>query len=193
MLATPHPAPASRAAKMLSRAGRYRWRQRRRTLIAAMVLGLGLIGGSAIISPRPLLIYNASASAPLGFYAVLPEKIFRRGDLLLVKTPASVKYLAAERHYLPLNVDLVKRVAAMQGDLVCAIDGVVSIGGRDVARQLQADRMGRPLPRWIGCQVMGPSELFLLMQGVPDSFDSRYFGPVPTRAVIGRLVPIWLR
>ncbi|WP_297494714.1 S26 family signal peptidase [Acidocella sp.] len=178
---------------MRSRARRYRVRQRRRTLVAAMVLGLGLIGGSAIISPAPLLIYNASASAPLGFYVVLPKKTFRRGDLLLVKTPESVKYLAAERHYLPLNVDLVKRIAAVQGDQVCAIDGVVSIDGTDVARQLQADRKGRPLPRWSGCQMMGSGELFFLMQGVPDSFDSRYFGPVSTRAVIGRLVPIWLR
>ncbi|NJO35955.1 MAG: S26 family signal peptidase, partial [Rhodospirillales bacterium] len=34
-------------------------------------------------------------------------------------------------------------------------------------------------------------EVFLLMEGVADSFDGRYFGPVPTASIIGRLAPLW--
>jgi conjugative transfer signal peptidase TraF len=185
--------PANRAAKMFSRARRYRRRLRRRTVMVLAIVGAGLVGTSLFIQPRPLIIYNASASAPLGFYRVLSENAFRRGDLVLVKTPDSVRGLAAARNYLPLNVDLVKRIAALQSDRVCAINGIVSINGKAVVRQLAADNEGRPLPRWSGCQVLGAGEVFLLMEKVPDSFDSRYFGPVRAGSIIGRLVPIWLR
>jgi conjugative transfer signal peptidase TraF len=140
-----------------------------------------------------LIIYNASASASVGFYRVLPENRIRRGDLVLVKTPQSVRELAAERHYLPLNVDLVKRIAALQGDQVCALDGIVSIDGQVVARQLAVDSKGRALPRWTGCQVLGTDKVFLLMKAVPDSFDGRCFGPVPAATIVGKLVPIWPR
>lgn len=185
--------PANRAAKMLSRARRYRRRARRRAIIALIALGLGWAGGSIFPRPAPLIIYNASASAPLGFYRVLPVNPIRRGDLVLVKTPASVRKLAAERHYLPLDVDLVKRIAALPGDQICALDGIVSIDGKAVARQLVADSKGRPLPHWSGCQTLPTGEVFLLMETVPDSFDGRYFGPVPAASIVGRLVPIWLR
>jgi type IV secretory pathway protease TraF len=46
--------------------------------------------------PAPLIIFNASASAPVGFYRGLPENPMRRGDLVLVETPASVRELAAQ-------------------------------------------------------------------------------------------------
>ena len=175
-----------------------RWRCRRgrarpRTILALGILGLGLLGLAALSRPAPLIIYNASASAPIGFYRVLPVGVLRRGDLVLARTPESVRRLAAERGYIPATVPLVKRVAAVAGDTVCAINHAVSIDGRHVADQLTADPLGRPLPDWSGCRTLRSGQIFLLMQGVPDSFDGRYFGPVPVSAVIGRLVPLWLR
>jgi conjugative transfer signal peptidase TraF len=178
---------------MHSRVRRYRARRRRRAIITLAALGLGALAASSFIRPVPLVIYNASASAPLGFYRVLPKNSLRYGDLVLVKTPESVRSLAAERHYLPLNVNLVKRIAALPGDRICAINGVVSIKGKQVATQLLADSDGRKLPHWSGCQVLTAGEVFLLMENVPDSFDSRYFGPVSADSILGRLVPIWLR
>jgi len=111
--------------------------------------------------------------------------------MVLVRTPESVRDLAAERGYLPSTVPLVKRVVALDGDVVCGLDDTVIIDGETVAARLSRDRLGRPLPQWDGCRTLQADELFLLMAAVPDSFDSRYFGPVPTSAVIGRLVPLW--
>jgi type IV secretory pathway protease TraF len=54
------------------------------------------------------------------------------------------------------------------------------------------DRLGRPLPSWTDCRLLDGDEAFLLMEGVADSFDSRYFGPIHTTAIIGRLVPLWI-
>jgi conjugative transfer signal peptidase TraF len=103
-----------------------------------------------------------------------------------------MRQLAAERGYLPQNVPLVKRVAAASDDIVCAAGDAISINGRVVAERLARDRLGRPLPTWSGCHLLDGAEAFLLMEGVSDSFDGRYFGPVPTADIIGRLVPLWV-
>jgi len=178
--------------RILMRAGRRRrGRGRPLAVLALTLFGLGLIGLATLARPAPRLVWNASASAPIGLYRVLPENAVR-GDLVLVRTPSSVQQLAAERGYLPQNVPLVKRVAAASGDIVCAAGDAISINGRIVAERLARDRLGRPLPRWSGCLLLDGGEAFLLMEGVSDSFDGRYFGPVPTAAIIGRLAPLWV-
>ena len=177
--------------RILTRAGRRRrGRKRARIALALTLLGLGLIGLATLGRPAPWLVWNASASVPIGLYRVLPGKPIR-GDLVLVRTPSSVRQLAAERGYLPQNVPLVKRVAALDGDIVCATDDVISVNGRVVAERLARDRLDRPLPAWTGCQILEPNDVFLLMEDVSDSFDGRYFGPVRQAAIIGRLAPLW--
>ncbi len=178
--------------RILTRAKRRRrGRRHPRTVLALTLFGLGLIGLATLARPAPWLVWNASASAPIGLYRVLPGKPIR-GDLVLVRTPSSVRQLAAERGYLPQNVPLVKRVAALDGDIVCAADDVISVNGRVVAERLARDRLGRPLPAWTGCQTLGPDDVFLLMEDVTGSFDGRYFGPVRRAAIIGRLAPLWI-
>lgn len=170
---------------------RRRVRRRPRAVLALTLFGLGLIGLAMLARPAPWLVWNASASAPIGLYRVLPGKLVR-GDLVLVNIPDSVRQLAAERGYLPQNVPLVKRVAALDGDIVCAADDVISVNGRVAAERLARDRLGRPLPAWTGCHLLDDGEVFLLMEGVSDSFDGRYFGPVRRAAIIGRLAPLWI-
>jgi conjugative transfer signal peptidase TraF len=170
---------------------RRRVRRRPRTVLALTLFGLGLIGLATLARPAPWLVWNASASAPIGLYRVLPGKPIR-DDLVLVRTPNSVRQLAAERGYLPQNVPLVKRVAAVDGDVICAAANVISVNGRVVAERMARDRLGRPLPAWTGCQTLEPDDVFLLMEDVTGSFDGRYFGPVHRAAIIGRLAPLWV-
>ncbi len=153
-------------------------------------LGVAAIGLSALIHPAPRLVWNASASAPRGLYWVGGAAV-ARGDLVLARLPEAVRQLAAARGYLPAGVPLVKRIAAVGGDVVCGSAEAVSINGRVVAARLAADAHRRPLPAWTGCLSLGIGEVFLLMDGVADSFDGRYFGATPTGAIIGRLVPLW--
>jgi conjugative transfer signal peptidase TraF len=158
-----------------------------------LVAGIA-IGALALRTKHgPMLVYNASASAPVGFYRVLPSRPIHRGDLVLAPVPHGFAALADRRGYLPPSVPLVKRVAATAGDTVCALQGRVTIDGAHAGDQLAADRNGRRLPAWSGCRRLGPGEIFLLMADVPDSFDGRYFGPVPENTVIGRLAPLWVR
>jgi len=154
------------------------------------IVGLGLIASAAFVSPTPKLVWNASASAPIGLYRVVSGTP-KRGDLALVRAPNSAAKLAAERGYLPRNVPLVKRVAALSGNEVCAFHEAIFVEGKIAALRRKTDRAGRPLPWWNECRELGTDELFLLTNDRSDSFDSRYFGPVSSANLIGRLVPLW--
>ncbi len=158
--------------------------------LAATLAGIALVGFSAIAHTQPRLVWNASASAPIGLYRVIsgaPE----RGDVVLVRIPQSTEKLAVMRGYLPAGVPLIKRIAAVAGDDVCAFNGAIIVNGEVAARQRKVDRAGRSLPRWDECRELVQGEFFLLTHA-PDSFDSRYFGPVTSARVIGRLAPLWI-
>ena len=162
----------------------------RRDVWVVGVLGVAALAWSP---PAPRLVWNATASAPPRLYWVEPNQPAARGDLVLARLPETVRTLAAERSYLPATVPAVKRVEAMAGDRICGVGDEITVDDRVAARRLPADGRGRPLPAWQGCHVLLGNEVFLLMEGVPDSFDGRYFGPIETRQIIGRLVPLWTR
>ncbi len=162
-----------------------------------MLIGLAATAGLLSLAAAaplhaPQLVWNASASAPIGLYRVL-DRPPRLNDLVLVRTPKSVAVLAAARGYLPMGVPLVKRVAAMAGDHVCTRGDAVIIDRAATALRVAFDRQGRALPYWEDCRSLRAGELFLLMRDAPYSFDSRYFGPVPSSSIIGVLRPLWTR
>lgn len=161
------------------------------------LLGLaGLACGFLAVAPRsltrPVLVYNTTASVPVGFYR-LEGYAVRRGDLALVRPPEVLARWLAMRGYVPANVPLIKTVAATGGQQVCGRDGHIEIDGRIVARVLEHDRAGRPLKPFGGCWVLRDDEVFLLNIGAPYSLDGRYFGPLNRETVMGRVTPVWLR
>lgn len=160
------------------------------SVVVTALLGIAALEPGTLAHPIPRIVWNATASAPVGLYRVEPARL-RRGDFVLAWLPDSARHLAAQRDYLPANVPLVKRIAAMAGDTVCSENARVTINGIAVAMVLTADSRGRALPHWSGCRTLGQHEVFLLARDVPDSFDGRYFGFIETRAIIGKLVPLW--
>src|SRR3546814_11002662 len=89
------------------RAGRPR---RRSSSLLAGVVGLVLLGASVAldfaVNPAPRLVWNASASAPTGFWRIDPGAPIDRADMVLVRPPARVRQLSSHRHYLPPHVPL---------------------------------------------------------------------------------------
>ena len=167
-------------------------RRHARATLESMTLGVVMLGLSAVLRPIPRLVWNASASAPIGLYGVVPHAAITRGDLVLAVLPPAARTLAAERNYLPMGVPVAKHVAALAGDTVCSRGDIITIDGRTVAKRLSTDTHGRALPAWTGCQTLRRDQMFLL-NTPPDSFDGRYFGPVERRAILGKLVAIWTR
>jgi conjugative transfer signal peptidase TraF len=172
---------------------RFRRRRSRSRLImlvgATGILPLG--AAPVVVHPRPCFVHNSGASAPLGFYSVNRHHAIPRGDLVLATLPDAARRLAANRRYLPADVPIVKQVAAIVGDIVCAESGIVVINHRVAARTLLIDRKGRPLQAWHGCRPLTQGEIFLVNENVVASFNDRYFGPISSSAVIGRLRPLW--
>ena len=174
------------------RAARAR-RGRLRRRIAFLAAGIAALGLTIALPPRPRLVWNASASAPIGLYAVSPGARLARGDMVIAWPPAGARDLAARRRYLPANVPLVKRVVGVAGDTICAVDRVVTVDGDSAARRRDLDAMGRVLPAWQGCFQLGPGMVFLLMGGNPSSFDGRYFGATLAQDIVGKATPLWVR
>jgi conjugative transfer signal peptidase TraF len=138
----------------------------------------------------PRLLFNTTASAPFGFYLLTPGR-FAKGQLAAVSPPHGLANWMARRGYLPVNVPLLKEVAAVGGQRVCGRGDVLSIDGAAVAKILPHDRQGRGLPAYQECRRLACDEVFLLNRHAPNSLDGRYFGPVSTRQVIGGARPLW--
>jgi conjugative transfer signal peptidase TraF len=146
---------------------------------------------SSLLHPAPKLLWNASASVPIGLYAVRSAPPLHVGELVAVQPPAPLAQLFAERRYLPLGVPLLKYILALPGQTVCRSRLRITIDDVAIGDALERDRLGRALPDWQGCRVLGPGEVFLMNRTPPDSLDGRYFGPLPTTSIVGRADPIW--
>lgn len=167
---------------------------KRRRAIRIVLLGfVPVVGAAAIASalPGPVVIHNPSDSIPRGFYArtsTTPSK----GGIIAFQIPAIGRPYAAA-HMPPLiRAGVIKRIAAGQGDRVCTTgpEGL-AINGKPIAPIVNADRFGRPLPHWRGCRVLSAGEYFVFSDRIPNSYDSRYYGPVKTSDIIGSYRPVW--
>jgi conjugative transfer signal peptidase TraF len=159
-------------------------------LLACAGAALGLLLLPAVHRPQLRLLWNASASVPLGLYRIEPGAPPRVGDLVALRPSPALGRFMATRRYVETNALLIKPVAAVSGATICRIGTRVTINTRPVVSALPQDRFGRPLPTWSGCDRLRANQLFLIAPAHADSFDSRYFGPVERRAVVGRALPL---
>ena len=167
--------------------------KRARPSLVIASAGIALIAFSTIIRANPILVWNASASVPIGFYAVQPLDTPNVGDLVVLEPPSPLGDWLLEHGYLGADVPLIKRVAALPGQRVCRIGVTVSVDGVTVATAKDRDRFDRLLPVWQGCQRLTKDQIFFLNSDTEASLDGRYFGPLPRDTIIGRAVPIWTR
>jgi conjugative transfer signal peptidase TraF len=166
--------------------------------IASKTLALTLLASSAVVLPSvapppPQLIWNASASVPIGLYRVQPEPEPKVSDIVVVQPREPLVGFLSDGGYLPRGVPLLKHVAALGGQRVCRVGSAVSIDGATVGEALSHDRRSRPLPVWQGCTVLAADQVFLFNADRPDSLDGRYFGPLSRTTIVGRAQPIWTR
>jgi type IV secretory pathway protease TraF len=115
---------------------------------------------------------NMSPSVPVGFYwlTAVPLKV-DRGTFVLVSAPLSIQ------HVWPSWVPLLKPVAAIPGDMVCAQEAHLLVNRVDYGPIVGTHN--RPLPHLDpGCQTV-PEGMVLLASPVPKSLDGTLFRLVP--------------
>ncbi|MGD9545866.1 MAG: S26 family signal peptidase [Methylocystis sp.] len=139
----------------------------------------------------PLVVWNASASVPIGLYSVKPRGKLSVTDLVVARPPEALEGWFAERHYLAKGALFIKRIAALPGQRICRNGRAVTVDGIDMAAAQERDHVGRPLPTWSGCLSVASGQVFLLNWDEPSSLDGRYFGTIPSEKLIGRAVPLW--
>lgn len=137
------------------------------------------------------LLWNASASTPLGLYDLTAPDGLKVGDLVAVRPPKPLADFMVGRGYIGRGVPLLKPVAALPGQQVCRVGHTVTVDGLRLGEAQDRDRRGRVLPVWQGCRRVAPDQIFLMNPAVHDSLDGRYFGQLPRAAVIGRAMPLY--
>lgn len=146
----------------------------------------------AAFIPTPLrLVWNASASVPIGLYDLDPPRHLEIGDLVAVAPDKPLADFMVERGYIGRSVPLMKRVMGLPGQQVCRAGNTVTVDAVPLGEALDRDRLGRDLPVWQGCRRIADGDIFLMNPDVRDSLDGRYFGPIRSRTVIGKATPIY--
>ena len=158
------------------------------TCFAALV-----VGASMLLHPAPKLIWNASASVPIGLYAVHPIGTLHVGELVVVRPPEAARDVprrarlsahgraAPEARPRPSRSDRLPHRAARSPSTAWPMGDA-----------LDRDRLGRRLPVWQGCRIVADDEVFLMNWQSEYSFDGRYFGPLPASTIVGRADPLWI-
>ena len=142
---------------------------------------------------------NLSASAPRGLYRMVAGLPTRGAWVVAcVRLPSAA--LAHARGYLGAGPcaggvqPVLKRVVAVADDVVEIGPEAVTVNGQRLPDSSTAasDSLGRDLQHvaW-GRHVVGLDELWLVSTRVPNSWDSRYLGPISTSQVWSVARPVW--
>lgn len=164
---------------------------RRKIILGAAAISVFAIATVSHVSLRPILVWNASASASIGLYR-LDDRAPELGDLVLVKPGETLEQFITDRGYLPPDIPLLKHVAAVPGDEICRENEAVFINKEHVADALMTDSLGREMPSWRACFTLKSDEVFLL-NPPQKSLDGRYFGATKAAQIIAIAMPIWIR
>ena len=88
---------------------------------------------------------------------------------------------------------LIKRVVGVPGDHVVVQNGVVTVYNKQHPQGFQPDKTlpyGKKIPATSGDVdvTLRPGQVFVCGDNRPDSLDSRAFGPIQARQIVGKLV-----
>lgn len=154
-----------------------------------------MVWGSPAIPVR----INWTGSAPVGLYATLRQASTANTNLVAVCLPGALAARGRARGYLAAGTcrnggsPILKQVVATAGDEVELRSDCIVVNGRviDRSQRLPVDSLGRPLELFpLGHHVVREGEIWVLGVYRERSWDSRYFGPIPSSSIVSVARPI---
>jgi signal peptidase I len=124
-----------------------------------------------------IFFINRTSSMPRGLYIKINSHNLQIGDIII------------------FNIDkfkgnLAKYIAGISSNEFCSDENRdLWINGIPTA-QNNIDKYLKESPTQSTCQTLDPDEILVLGEH-PDSYDSRYFGPIKTNQVIAKVKLIW--
>ncbi|EBM5962850.1 TPA: conjugative transfer signal peptidase TraF [Salmonella enterica subsp. enterica serovar 16:l,v:-] len=160
------------------------------SLLTAVVCGLGYSAGLRI---------NTTKSIPVGLYKISP-KVPEKGDYVIFCPPEKAIFsMAQNRGYIGSGFcpggygEMMKKILAAKGDEVAFRADGVYVNGKllPYSKPFSVDPGGRELPAIREVYTLGKTELLLMTDRSPSSFDGRYFGAVTTSQIISTVLPVF--
>jgi len=144
---------------------------------------------------------NLTPSIPVGLY-VADHHIgaITRGEIVSFWPHNAAARYGFQRGWIKPGGTYIKRVVALAGDMVCVdkelIVATKAPGKHGALKRIgmvaEVDRFGRPLPHELkGCNRVPIGYFLPVGDGLPNSYDGRYYGFVPVLAVQATLSPFW--
>jgi conjugative transfer signal peptidase TraF len=143
---------------------------------------------------------NTTTSIPVGLYWESAKPAERNDYVIFCPPQAPVFDDAKERGYIGAGFCpggygyLMKRVLAVKNDRVSVTDVGVRVNEqllpRSARRVLDGD--GRAMPRYHAAPfTLADSEMLVMGDGNSNSFDARYFGPIPRSQIRSVIRPVF--
>lgn len=165
-------------------------RKRPGIAIAVVALAAALAGSKLLAAP--IILYPISPSLPEVPYVRTIDAV-EVGTIVAFPVPDVARHYQRQRgRELPADFLFMKPIGAGPGDHVCNSAGRgLTVNGVWRARTIAFDQDERALPIWKGCRRLGDQEFFVLSDHVPNSFDSRYFGPLRKAEILATFRPLY--
>jgi conjugative transfer signal peptidase TraF len=143
------------------------------SLIALAVLGIASVYGERTI------VINTSASVAPGLYmrSAGNPAVGRIVDFRI--PPAARAYVLGRTGNSGENWYILKPIVAGPGDLVDTTGEWLIVNGHRIAPMPpRTDSSHHPLPFWRDSRILHRDEFFVFSNRIPNSFDSRCYGPI---------------
>ena len=159
-------------------------------LSAGLTLTAVLAVASTFFADRQIVI-NTSPSVQPGIYirsCATPEV----GAIVDFEIPTGAQpYIHARSGYSGENWYILKPIIAGPEDQVDTLGDWLVVNGKRIAPMPpREDSAGRPLPIWRGRWRLADDEFFVFSARIPNSFDSRCYGPIQRGEIISVRCPL---
>ncbi len=166
---------------------------RGREIRHAALVAFGLVVATFQLSGFLSLRINTSPSLPMGLNITTADAGANMVEFCPAEPFATISIVRGYRDRGTCAdgaAPLLKPIVARSGDVVEVSARGISVNGALLPNTapLTRDTKGRPLESWpSGRYVVEPGTIWVASSYHPRSFDSRYFGPLSTKAIRHRL------